>query len=1447
MTPLKLFMDARPGRLPDGSYPYGKNGIQYDLQGSILNEPGFRKMAAVVPYTLIGVIETDSKPVVFSTDQTNSAIGFFNPDSGLYEPIVDDRPAGLINWPVGGQRLGFSLDWYITGESQRNYKGELVVAFTDKNKFPKYLNCDSPDITRLDDIRLFPYFTPPRVELTQTVGGSLAVGTYYAAVGYERNDGTATPYSEVSPGVTITPGDIADRTDKAILVQITAADRSYDFVRLAIISRVAGRTQAVELVNRYPITSGRIDILYTGDNLTEPITVQEILTPPAVYEKVGTMGQLNDALYIGDLETETDLIKKLQMHVSKASVKWRSQLMDATAPSLDHREGKLRGLMHEETYALYIRFHKTRGGYTKAFHLPAPPLQAAFVGNSTEAVTGGEVLPIPKHKVEDCIPAFDAVARTGTPGTFLNELEVYPNDPEFDGTPIGGENLIGKNVRHHRMPSLRWCKINLYSSEPAYGRTKLDLLTLEVVGLTIPPEYVDMINGYELLFAKRTPPNMTIYGQSTLLHGAAQTTQAAVPTGSTDIFTTGGNWMATIVHAGSGDYDDNLELTSLRLDTMRFHAFDILLNKPSIDPTFISSQFKIRRDKLQSEGYYEDGAQDGAHNMPTAHLIDYTLGINPQSIPAGRTLRKLKNSFYAPLNVTVQRFVNMRHETCFAGTLGGANWPLAYGEMGYRIKGNDNTEVAQITDFEETYVVNLLAYKPNVYAEFYAQSLVSAGPYKALTDLTPFTNWDTFVCDYTFHTYGRHDAIDTMGEGFKGIKVIRRFVCEAISNIHLRYEIPGNEYSKWYPHTSITGNDPPNCYIVLFDRSKDPNQFGYSKDLNALNDFISSTIFNPFDEEITKFPYRVHRGGKLSRQTKARSWRTFLPLDYYECQKDRGRIINLAGMYDRLIIHHESAMFITQGKGKLEAGLLSVTLGTGDIFQFEPQEGVPSKLGYAGTQHDLACVKTPVGYVFVDARTGEMFIWSGKQPDNMNKDVNTFFRDALKVAGKNVYTGNGITIGWDTKYKRIIITVKNEQAGPATTVKIFADTNAFFNSLVVGDIVNYFGRLIEYKGLNVPATSGFDCPADPPPPDKFAWEPNTVVCEKDIPLSTIPFPVPGGYTGLSSPAELFYNTPSNQVYVGDHDQILGNFYRVHLTDGTKTYFGAPGVEMYSIVKDREYNKIYGTSATGGLHVFDIATGTVTLIPFGSATPYSRVGLWIVGAYVIARDLNTNSFTLFDRSNQNLVAVRSIAFEVPMSAVYLNEDFQLLDVNGRCWVIPRRRANPTIAVYNNDLSVLITTLTVPGALTVGDYGGDHYHMVGYHDIPNGKVYIYDTGSLQTFVVDVLAVTVSSTLQWYATDLVPYVRARFVKDPINGNIYMCYLGVGADGLTPIENRIYTVDAVTSQFVRFYKNKTIEGDLERIGLTENMWTAFTGNRKWEAGPWDTDGYIKQYAHAE
>jgi hypothetical protein len=1106
MRPIKgIQLDNRPSEQPDETYPFGKNGVQFDLNGTVFNEPGFRKLAAVVPYVLNGVIETDDNPILFSTNNVNSAIGFFNKTTELYEPILDDR-----TWTLTGKYLGFKVENYITGESQRNYKGEVTCTFTDKVLFPMFLNCTNPSLSSIDDLRLFAYFTPPNLTITQALGGKLLPGTYYVAVGYEKNDGTSAPYSSPSSGVLITPDATLGVTSKSLSIVIDNADTNYDQVRIAIISRIDGKTTAVELNDFFPITGAQIQLIYTGVNPSTDIAIESILTPPALYKKVGTLGQLNDALYLGELEKEPDL-DDMQPYAASVIIEWQSELMDALNPPVEHVTGIKKSRMHEEVYAIYIRYRKTRGGTTKWYIVPGQVPLTADLAASTEATvsgyTGGTV---PVFKVEDTIHYFDPVAKTGACGVWQNATERYPDYATFDATSIGGPNLRGALVRHHKMPSLRWCKANLYKTEDDYGKTKLDMLGLKAVNVRIPDKYIGIINGYEIGYALRTTGNMTVQGQSVLMHGVTDTRNYHKALSVIPIYTSGGNFTSAIFHpttnffsSNRGPWNDDDALQDLRTDTMRFHAFDLLFNTPAIRPDFISAQFKLHRD-LSSAEYLEDGTiDDTAPNGPIVFLIDYTRGLKPIQIPTGKKLRAIKNSFYLNNTVNVNQFVNLRHESTFAGTLLGTDWGISNGNSSLRTRrGNATDYTLGMPGFEETYLINLLSIKTDIYDNFYSQLLVSAGSAKALTDTSTFWGGDTFNCDYTFHTYGRHDAVDSNGDGYQGKKIVRRIVCESISNIAVRYEIPANIYSKWYPHNSLTPGVPEQCYPTLQLRDKDPNQFGYSKDFNALNDLIDSTIFSPFAEYIYTFPYRIHRGGKNNRQTRPRSWRTFLALDYYECQKNMGRIIKLVGMDDRLLIHHENALFITQDKAKLNAdAVLSITLGAGDIFQFEPQEAISSKLGYAGTQHDLACIVTPMGYFFTDAKQGEVYLHKQK-PQNINPGVNTFLREFLKITDKNVYIGNGITVAWDQKYKRLLLTVKNIKLATGT-VKVFADTDAFWNSLVVGDVVNYKNRLVQYKGNN---DTIYSCPVVPVDP--------TYVWTKTGPYCMLNDLSPVGYSGM---------------------------------------------------------------------------------------------------------------------------------------------------------------------------------------------------------------------------------------------------------------------------------------------------------------------------------------------
>lgn len=1447
MKPQKLLMDTRPGDQPETTYPYGKNGIQYDLLGTVLNEPGFRALLAQLPYNLIGHISADKKIVIFTTDDTNSAVGTFDPITELYTATLDDNPGHLVNWPNDGSRMGFSLDFYITGQAQRNYKAELVVAFTDKSKFPKYVNCDNPQVQVLDDIRLFPVYTVPIITLTEGVGGSLPGGTYYIAILYEKQDGTTTPWSEVSQGLTIKPGDLASVSDKTVQIAITGADTHYDFIRIAVISKSAGKTTAVQLTDLVPVSNGELNVIYTGDNLTEDVTVTEILTPPAIYNRVGTIGQLNDAMFLGDVDTEPD-INDMQQYASIIQVKFVSKLITATAPPPELVNGQMRGMMHEEVYALYARYHKTKGGYTKAFTIPGIPPFGTSLSDSAEAVTGGGASGIPRYQVEDTIPSFDLASKSGTPGIWKNQDENYPDTIEFDSTALGGRNLRNQPVLHHKMPSVRWCKQNLYNSDTDYGRTKLDLLGISVSNITIPAKYVGILDGYEILFAKRTPGNMTVYGQSLMLHTAVSVLDEPLPNANATQYTTGGNWTSEILHQSAGDYDDNWDLQQLRKSTFRFHAFDILLNKPSITPSFVSAQLRLRKQNLRVEGYLEDGADNGDHNMPLVFLIDYTTGNNPASIPAGKYLKSITTGSYLVNGINTGRFINSMHENCWAGMLGGADWPLNNGNSGYRIRGQSYTEAAVgCPDFEETYLVNLISRKENVYTNFYSQPLASMGRYVPLNAFPVFYGGDTFVCDYTFHTYGRHSSTDTAGDGIKGKKAIRRIVCESASNINLRYEIGGNEYSKWYPKTGVSPQNPDACYITRFDRSKDPNQFGYTKDLNALNDFVSSTIFNPFREEITRHPYRVHRGGKLSRQNKPRSWRSFLPLDFYEMQKNTGRIVNLYGQDDQLLIHCENCLYGTQDKGKLQGGSgeVAVTLGAGDIFQFEPLPIVSSPLGFAGTQHDLACIGTPIGYVFPDARQGEIYLYKG-QLTNLGPGVNTFLRRYLRVPQNNPYNGNGITIGWDQKYKRILLTVKNFT--PVGTIKLFQNTDVFFDALEIGDIINYNGRYIRYQGLNNPMTSGVDCPDDPTPPDTLEWRILAYSCEQDKPL--VPAVIPGGFVGLSSPASLLYNGSTGQMYLGDHDDATnGLFTRLDLVMGTRTKIPTAGTitEAYSFLKDPELGKMYAAGKFNGLHTLDTFAETVTNTNYGTDGSNSRTGLWLCGSNVVAWDVTSTTITLIDRVTLNVIATLPIG-SITGGATYLNGSFQLYYINSEIWVVPRDGTSQSIAIYAPDFSGTPRTILITGTSPVATgWGNGHYWMNFYYDQVNDKIYLWDIGSTQLYKIDRASEAIDTVTLWYKSPGVNDVEFFYKYDPVADILYVQYYGYDTDPTDIVDKRIYWMNRTSQEVHWAFLDEEIEGDLEREASSDFMWAAVPKLKHWDGGAWATDGYIIKYTHGE
>lgn len=1102
-TTKGLHLDSRPEDQPEGTYPYGKNGLQHDLIGSVSNEPGFRRVvtgAVKYQYQLNGILSTDTNEVIlFMTNNTNSCIRLVDM---IQEIVIYDFDDATKPY-----KLNFSVDNYITGQVQRNHLGELICAFTDKVEFPKMVNFSKPHPTNLKEWNLFPECNYPTITKVLEPGGFCEVGSYYFTGRYYKLDGTRTAVGPVGSGIAVTSLTNQSVADKAIRVTLSNLDPAYDFFELIVITRINGVT-ASKIVRLLPIVPGLNTTVFTNDGYFEDVPLDEVLAPPVSYDKVHSIGQLNDALYVGRLE-KNKFITDMQQYANMIQLFWTSELIDVENCPEEHKSGEKKSLKHGEAYAVYIRYHLSNGEVTPAFTCPGPAATAGDLVVSSVGATGG--LNTLKYKVEDCISTFSTSTKTGLPGPYLNDTELYPNTTDFDSTPLGGEDLRNTQVRHHRMPSLKWCKENLYSTVPEYGITKMDLLGLQTFNIIIPPKYANLIVGYEILYAKRTIQNMTQYGQSLLIYNAEKNGTPGTK------YSLGQNWQV-LQPAATAIYNPDTS-------SMRLHPFDILYNRPGVIPAYISAQYKLEGavDVKYTPLFYPAGSPPTESQANSVVLVDMMKSGTTCSVSPANHIQGLDTPQYLLNNTITGSYINQYIESAYVAKLTGPAFPFTVQTvdnvaglvMGSYVGGTVPPRV-------QNYLVDLCDVKVNLYENFYTQELVSMGNQRALTDNTPFWGGDIFLSRYTFHTYG---IMDSNWENsfssppyyaeasMRGRRVVNRVITETVANLYTRSELAGNKYSKYFPQTALLGltGNWKQVYPSDYDGTVDPNQFQISKGGEAINDFVSDDIFNPFKTYQTKFPYRIHRGGKMSRQN-TRSWKTFLPLDFYEVQRNMGFIENLEGMDDRLLIHLTNSLFITQDKSKLEAGMLSVTLGSGDIFQFEPQEVQSSKLGYGGTQTDLACLRTPIGYVYPDTKQGEFYVYKNKELKQMTVGMYRFLREYLKILGNNPFTGNGVTIGWDQKYKRILATIKNIR--PAGSPKVtplvpeditsigtllgggmtFTDDCLFTTKGVVkpGDVIFMYNRYLVYKGINN-ITPGASSPYSCPPPDLLCEPPYDLV------------------------------------------------------------------------------------------------------------------------------------------------------------------------------------------------------------------------------------------------------------------------------------------------------------------------------------------------------------------
>jgi len=354
----------------------------------------------------------------------------------------------------------------------------------------------------------------------------------------------------------------------------------------------------------------------------------------------------------------------------------------------------------------------------------------------------------------------------------------------------------------------------------------------------------------------------------------------------------------------------------------------------------------------------------------------------------------------------------------------------------------------------QVYIANLAAYKSDVYKSIDSQELVYTG-YEILGDaLHDFVfddetgdalssvsdtfstknkypdgifGGDTFICRYGF--VSKVTPSNTV-EKSNPIRSINYHIVESSDNINFRHSEDSD--TSYFPGTSAK------------DILSNQNDLTHVDSIKYTSNYSEDNIIKPAfplplrDTLQDDFPTRTHRSATNDTTSLIDNYRIFLANQYKDLPKNRGELWKLASFNNLLYFHMESSLYAAKGKQTMEMkDGTEAFIGSGDIFQQNPDEVIQTELGYGGTQSQWAALTTRYGYFFVDQASYKVFLMGEGLTEISPTGMDIWFKknlvskftyaDKMGRLKDNPAVGIGLHASWDPLHKRILLTFRDLQ------------------------------------------------------------------------------------------------------------------------------------------------------------------------------------------------------------------------------------------------------------------------------------------------------------------------------------------------------------------------------------------------------------------------------------
>lgn len=1035
-----LYTDSTQQDQPPGSYRFAKNIIDNNILGSQENEDGFTDVGALAPYTVMGIIPVEKDFVVFSTNNTNSEIGI----------VVRTGVALAYTQVYNNDDLNFSTTSPITGEFRKNINGERVVAWRDSVNTPRILNIDNlTGVNNVEDLDVFQDVINPSISAStiNDSGGSLKTGGIIPITKYKNIDGSETNWfvhdqvfyiNDDSKSVSFNLNDGAEAetiSNKSLSITFSGCDTRYDTLVVGYIQSTGNIVQAFEA---FEVTnSSTLSTAITGSESTTDVTLDELLTPTTNYNTAETITQLGGRLYLGNLTAEP--IPELQQAAININIDYTTSLVNATSNTSSHKDKLPPGFMPGEVYAFYLGVELDKGGWS-FYHIPGRAVQSG-----EDAATTNEGMSYLNYQVANTANNGSASSNMGY---WRNVNETYPNKDDYNATSLGGRDLRSTNVLHHRMPTLDHLITTHYSANAAVGITDLPVLGITASNVIIPSAIQSKIKRWKIFYAKKSQTDSLVLGSDLLQYGAY-----ILGAGGDSVirWSTGGNWYLEAQQAGTDTWKDMI----IDGDTLRGHCHDLMINQSGISPDYARFNYRLSRKNINTQytGFRSVGgrlsiAGDGYGQCASA-VIDFTDTTHTTRASSG-LIKRLDNFAYLPPNSRSGKFSTQYTEGVFVADINNET-SLSASMTGIRLLTNSSGQTADPEQFrtgagavdpnvaEQTAYYQYFKILSDVHTSFTKQTCVPLVGYATpSTTSASFAGGDAFACYLSYLACGpiNGNPDDTVGAPYtQGVRIWRGYVGYSKYNLNYRHQIQGEPGTYYHGKTDVRtlfnpaiGNTLINtdCLVSTNDSI---NEVEYDTSFNQVNEFTTGVIFSSDLVQATSLENTIIYSPVQSEESQEFSWRSFPSGNRYVIPKNKGAITNLQGINNKdLLIHTEYSLWKTRTDVKATAEGENIFYQSASLFGIPPEELVPTKSGYGGTQNQLACILTKAGYAFIDDLQGKVFLYDGTLQEISSNGNRRFFRDFMGISSNddNPFTQKGYTIGFDERTNRLIVGKKDE-------------------------------------------------------------------------------------------------------------------------------------------------------------------------------------------------------------------------------------------------------------------------------------------------------------------------------------------------------------------------------------------------------------------------------------